>query len=300
MLSILKNSLQGNCMLTRIVTIFLLFTVSISTFALESLPNSYQKEGSTKQVIDHWVILGSMERIIGTIKPEAEIRVSGKLTNWLWKIPAGHNVETSFAFVKAQMSESIVTLYECTGRICGSSNDYANQVFSQSILTGRNSEQKYWVGFESEKNTLWLVYGSERSNQRVYLYAEKLVLTDKQASKLSHLVDTGEMKAFLDKGYQIIRTLKDVPARLTPPEIEDIKQVLKDYPTQKFALVVHRYNKLENQRLVDQTQKEAQSLLEQVAEQGGFIQHLYAHGAGAMLPRDQQGSRIELVELKPR
>ena len=73
-----------------------------------------------------------------------------------------------------------------------------------------------------------------------------------------------------------------------------------DYPTQKFALVVHRYSEIENQRLIDQTQKEAQSLLNQVAEQGGFIQYLYAHGAGAMLPRGQQGSRIELVELKPR
>jgi hypothetical protein len=287
-------------MLTKIVTAFLLFTVSISTFSLESLPNSYKKLSSTKQVIDHWVILGSVERIIGSVEPESDARLSGELSNWLWKIPTGHDVKSSFSFVQGQMSESVVTLYECTGRICGLSNDYANQVFSQSILTGRNSEQKYWVGFEPDKNTLWLVYGSERSNQRVYLYAEKLVLTDKQASKLSHLVDSGEMKAFLDDGYQVIKTLEEVPARLSSSEIEGVKRILKDYPTQKFALVVHRYSEIENQRLIDQTQKEAQSLLNQVAEQGGFIQYLYAHGAGAMLPRGQQGSRIELVELKPR
>ncbi|MFT6154827.1 MAG: hypothetical protein ACJA1X_002188, partial [Bermanella sp.] len=281
-------------------TIFLLFTVSISTLALDSLPNSYEKLSSTREVNDHWVILGAIERITGAVQPEADVRLSGKLTNWLWKIPGGHDVQNSFGFVKDQMSDSVVTLFECEGRNCGLSNDFANQVFSESILNGRNSEQKYWVGFDPNKNTLWLAYGSERSNQRVYLYAEKLVLTVQQASQLSDLVNSGEMKAFLDKGYQIIKPLGELPARLSSLEIDKLKRVLKDYPTQKFALVVHRYSDIENQRLVNQTQKEAQSILEQIAEQGGFMQHLYAHGAGAMFPRDGQGGRIELVELKLR
>jgi uncharacterized SAM-binding protein YcdF (DUF218 family) len=288
-------------MLANIVTIFLLFTVSGSSFALDSLPNSYQKLNSTSKVNDHWVILGAVERIKGAVQPEADVRLSGELSRWLWKIPPGHKVDDSFSFLKSQLSDSVVTLFECEGRVCGLSNDYANKVFSQAILYGRNSEQKYWVGFESgKKNILWLVYGAQRSNQRVYLYAEKLVLTDKQAEKLSDLADKGEMKTFLDQGYQVIKSLDELPARLTLDEIEMVKRILKDHPTQKFALVVHRYNELENQRLVDQTQQEAQSILDQVAQQGGFIQHLYAHGAGAMLPREKLANRIELVELKPR
>jgi hypothetical protein len=288
-------------MLANILRFFLLIAYSLSPMALDSLPNSYQKHASVENVTDHWVILGSIERIKGAVQPEADVRLSGKLSRWLWKIPNGHNVEESFAYIKSQISDKTVTLFECEGRSCGLSNDYANQVFSQAILYGRNSGQKYWVGFEPGKtNILWLVYGAQRSNQRVYQYAEKLVITDKQATKLSDLVDGGEMKTFLDKGYQVIKSLGQIPARLTSDEIEKVKRILKDHPTQKFALVVHRYSELENQRLVDQTQQEADGLLDQIAKQGGFIQHLYPHGAGAMLPRDKLGSRIELVELKAR
>ena len=110
----------------------------------------------------------------------------------------------------------------------------------------------------------------------------------------------GEMKTFLNRGYMVLTDLDAQAASLSKEQVEKVKGVLQNYPTQKFAIVVHRYRNIENQRLVEQTQQEAQSLLDQVAKAGGFIQHLYAHGAGAMTPREGQANRVELVELKPR
>jgi len=298
---LLRKSLQGRLMLTNFVRLFLLITLSCSSYALDSLSGSYQKHYSTDIVDDHWVILGAIERIKGAVQPEAEERLKGKLTRWLWQIPAGHNVDESFAFLKKQVPASTINLFECDGRSCGLSNDFANQVFIQSILYGRDSDQKYWVGLDKgTRNTLWVIYGAQRSNKRVYLYVEKLVIKPDQVMMLDEYVNKGEMNTFLDRGYMVIKELNETAANLSDEQVVKVKSVLQRYPTQKFALVVHRYNKVENQRLVDETQIEAQSALDQIAKAGGFIQHLYAHGAGAMLPREGLSSRIELVELKSR
>lgn len=300
-IQMVRKSLQGGLMLTKFVRFFLLFSVSLTSYGLESLPGSYQKHYSSGNVQDHWVILGAIERIKGAVKPEAEERLSGRLTSWLWQIPAGHDVNESMGFIKKQIPSSATPLYECEGRACGLSNDYANQVFVQSILYGRDSDQKYWIAFDrANKNTLWVVYGTQRSNKRVYVYAEKLVLKSGQEALLELYAIQGEMDTFLNQGYMVLQDLDEKPAKLNQPQIEKVKRVLQTYPTQKFALVVHRYNNVENQRLVEETQLEAQSTLDQMAKAGGFIQHLYAHGAGAMLPRDGLSSRIELVELKSR
>lgn len=296
-----RNSLQGRHMVSNIVRFFLLFSISFSAAGLESLSGSYQKVHSSEKVSDHWVILGSIERIKGAVKPEAEVRVSGRLSRWLWQIPVGHGVEESAKFVRKQIKDSVITLFDCQGRSCGLSNDYANQVFTQSILYGRDSAQTYWVGLEQgRKNTLWVIYGGQRSNKKVYLYAEKLVLNKGQVDLLGEYAKKGELKTFIDRGHMVLDELGAEQAKLNVDQIEKVKRILQAYPTQKFALVVHRYNKIENQRLVEETQQEAQGLLNQIAEAGGFIQHLYAHGAGAMVPREGVSSRIELVELKSR
>lgn len=292
--------LQGSHMLSNFVLFLLIFVFSTSALALDSLSGSYQKHHSNENVSDHWVILGSIERIKGAVKPEADVRLTGRLSRWLWQVPAGHDVEESFSFLKRQMPEGIVTLFNCDGRSCGLSNDFANQVFSQSILYGRDSAQKYWVGLDAgSKNTLWLIYTTQRSNKRVYVYVEKLKLKKGQEVSLNSYADKGAMKTFLDKGHMVLQKLGKSAGKLTLEQVDFVKRVLQENPTQKFALVIHRYSKIENQRLVEETQQEAQQLLTQVAEAGGFIQHLYAHGAGAMMPREGVADRIELVELKP-
>jgi hypothetical protein len=288
-------------MISKIVRFFLLFSFSVSAMGLESLSGSYQKHHDTQKVSDHWVILGAIERIKGAIKPEGEVRLAGRLSSWLWKMPVGHDIDESFGFIRKQIEDSAITLFDCEGRACGLSNDFANRVFSQSILYGRDSAQKYWVGLESGKqDTLWLIYGGQRSNQKVYLYAEKLVLNKGEVDLLGEYASKGELKTFIDRGYMVMQDLGGAPAKLTEDQVDKAKKILQAFPTQKFALVVHRYNKTENQRLVEDTQQEAQQLLDQIAKAGGFIQHLYAHGAGAMLPREGQANRIEMVELKSR
>ncbi|MEH6348375.1 MAG: DUF4892 domain-containing protein [Bermanella sp.] len=285
-------------MVAKFLTVILLIMGVGQTWAIQPVNGSYQKHYATDRKVDHWLILGAIERIKGEVKPEAEIRVSAKVQSWLWQLPAGITSETAFDQIRGQVDADTVSLFECQGRSCGLSNDYANQVFQHSILYGRDSNQHYWLGLDKAKNDmLWLVYSIQRSNKRVYVYVERIDLNAKEKGVFDQYIEKGENKTLFETRYSVLSKLTG-SAQLNISQIQKIKKLLQENPNKKFALVVHRYGPGENQSLLDQSQQESQELLGQLAATGGFIKNLYAHGAGAMLPRENMGDRIELVVLK--
>lgn len=289
-------------MLTKFLSSLLLALAVLSSssqvFAVKAISGSNQKHYSNAKVDNHWVILGAIERIKGQVKPENELYLSGKITRWLWQLPGGYNSEQAFTQMRQQLGEKVVDLYSCEGRQCGLSNDFANKVFKRSILSGRDSDQLYWAGLDNgRKKTLWVLYSGQRSSKGVHLYLERLKVNKSVVPELQRFVQMGELQKFFERHYMTIQRLDSNPATLGAEQLELIKGVLQDYPNKKFALVVHRYGKLEKQRLQEQTESEAQALVDQLAKADGFIKNLYAHGAGSMMPREEVFDRIELVEL---
>ncbi|MBR9872368.1 MAG: DUF4892 domain-containing protein [Gammaproteobacteria bacterium] len=72
-------------------------------------------------------------------------------------------------------------LFECSGIDCGRSNVWANQVFEQAKLLGRDTEQDYFVvAVLDEQGRQWLtsVYTVTRGNLREYVWVEHLNVTD--------------------------------------------------------------------------------------------------------------------------
>lgn len=285
-------------MVTKIAHIIVLFVLASSTFALEPMTGSKEKEYNQERVKDHWLILGAIQRISGRLQPEDDVRLKGDVTQWLWQLPEGHTSNEGFLALKNQLEKQTTTLFDCQGRECGLSNDYANQVFKQSILYGRDSDQYYWAGLTEDRNpSVWVVYTSQRSAKRVYAYAEHIKLAKGEINKLDGFVQKGLEQTLSDQSYIVLSKLGN-ETKLRDGQINWLKDLLKKKPSQPYALVVHRYGGLENQSLIERTQLEANGLLDQVANAGGFMKNLYAHGAGATAPRLGHSDRIELVELK--
>ena len=269
-------------------------------WAVEPLTGSENIHSSKTQVKDHRVILGALERIKGAMRPESEIRVGGRLQQDMWQAPIGHSQVEAFNFVVNALNKSAVTLFECEGRQCGLSNDFANQVFQQRLLYGRDSDQLYWVGYEAGKQpVLWVVYGIQRSNKRAYTFVESIKVNSSSVKAIQPFFQKGQIQQFLQVGYRVIKPLEaSVPAQLELGEVDWLTELLRDYPNKKFAVVVHRYGDQDPLGLLERTKAEADSLVTQVADAGGFIQNLYRFGAGSMMPRAGDGDRVELVELK--
>ncbi len=289
-------------MLSKLFPVMVLIFSSALAGAVEPINGSYQKHYSNEKVASHWLILGAIERIKGAVKPESELRVKGKVQSWLWQIPAGMNSEQAFSQIKTQIDGDASALFDCQGRSCGLSNDYANQVFQHAILYGRDSDQHYWLGLQeagakNKTDVLWVVYSVQRSNKRVYVYLERIAVDSSQAGIFDEYVSKGNRQTLFQQGYFVLSQLNKEAATLSSEQVDWLKGLLQEYPNKKFALVTHRYNKPDQQRLLDDSGQEAQGLLTQLAEKGAFIKNVYSHGAGAMLPRKGAGDRVELVVL---
>jgi len=103
--------------------------------------------------------------------------LSGQLSSYTWEMMPGLSAkmvhENALAELKAV---NVEVLYQCHGRSCGSSNQWANQVFHQSRLYGLDSQQSYAA---LKQDTLkgqnyYALYSTERGNKKVYLHLEMI------------------------------------------------------------------------------------------------------------------------------
>lgn len=277
--------------------------LSVGAMAVEPPSGSYQKHYANRTDNNHWLILGAIERIKGAVSPEEELRVKGKITEWLWQLPVGTSSEQAFESLKSQISKDAITLFECVARSCGASNDFANQVFEQSILYGRESSQLYWAGLqqaksEREGSEVWVLYTTTRSNKRSYAYLEKISLSKGEIDKFDVHLERSETNQLMKDGYRILSGAEGA-AGLNENQISWIQGLLADNQKSRFALVVHQSGQQDADALIEVSQRKAQKLIDQMVKANAFVKNLYAHGAGPMMPRTgQPATRVELVKLK--
>ena len=119
----------------------------------------------------------AMRKVNGVIGAEYNSYLSGQLMTYTWEMISG--VSAKMAHDKAL--EELLTLdakviYQCHGRPCGSSNQWANQVFHQSRLYGLDSKQSYAALKQDTTNgpNYYALYSTERGNRKVYLHLEMI------------------------------------------------------------------------------------------------------------------------------
>jgi len=119
----------------------------------------------------------AMRKVNGVIGAEYNLSLSGHLSSYTWQMMPG--LSAKLAFDKALEELSTVNaqvLYQCHGRSCGSSNQWANQVFHQSRLYGLDNQQSYAA---LKQDTLkgpnyYALYSTERGNKKVYLHLDMI------------------------------------------------------------------------------------------------------------------------------
>ena len=77
----------------------------------------------------------------------------------------------------AQVQENlgVELLFECQGRACGQGAQWANRVFGQRILYGREDLQQYQVyGLSGVPAYRLVIYSAARTADRQYLHVELL------------------------------------------------------------------------------------------------------------------------------
>ena len=124
------------------------------------------------------VLFSPVREVNNEIRSASLARLPVKGTGQLYRILDGANREEARDHYMRQLQvRGAQILFECSGRGCGRSNVWANQVFGKSTLYGSDSDQDYLVAGSVDENgkpSLTLVYTVTRGSQRQYVWVEQL------------------------------------------------------------------------------------------------------------------------------
>lgn len=144
---------------------------------LNEFPHAQLVDSGVSDVRDYEVGLGAMRKVNGAWTFKHSQRFDGALSRYTWQIVDGF---TSLEVLE-QLEEDIreraggSLLFSCDGRDCGPGVQWANRVFHQRVLYGREELQRYRVyALGEEPVDLLLLYSGARTADRQYLHAELL------------------------------------------------------------------------------------------------------------------------------
>lgn len=280
------NFSVGDWLLFKQFVFAFLCGMAVQAYGFEPFAGAVLQSEQRKSLSDHWVVLGAVERIKGVVIAEKDVRINGEVESQVWQAPAGHNLDDVYGFYRRQAQKnSLDRIFECKGRACGTSNDYANQVFGKSLLTARDADQRYWVGikWEGKEGQLWLIYTVQKVSKGTYVYFEKITLPESSKTQFSDVLAGSRVTGLLDKGYLVLGQFTDNPL-LTTQDREWLNGITQQYPQKRFALVLHQYS--------------GKSLdAEQVRQRLQVSSAFEIFFAGAFAPREGFANRIEVVVL---
>ena len=145
---------------------------------LNDYPHAVEVASSESEVADHEVGTGAMKKVRGVWQFKDSERLSGSLSRYTWQIVDGFSsrevMEELLALVEA--GEGSELLFSCDGRACGQAAQWANRVFRQRVLYGREDLQLYRVYKLAEGDRAYrlMVYSSARTADRQYLHVDLL------------------------------------------------------------------------------------------------------------------------------
>ena len=153
---------------------------------LEAYPHAVSIGGSQATVVDHEVGLGALQKRSGVWKFKISERISGVLTRYSWQIIDGFSSQEVLADLVSELEaiEGARELFSCDGRSCGKSVQWANRVFGEKILYGREELQQYraYVLDNPVRYHIQL-YSAARTADRQYLHIEILAVDQPSASQ---------------------------------------------------------------------------------------------------------------------
>ena len=266
-------------------------------FRQSSLEKSTEIESS-----GHLVLFSPLREIRSEIRSEVMARLPVSGTGQLFEVSAdASREEARDHYLQVLGERGAAILFQCEGIACGRSNVWANQVFQQSQLLGRDTNQDYLVAGAMDstgKRWLTLVYTVTRGNRREYVWVEHLGVS-------AGAVVPG-MSGMPERisGPLIVPWEGGITFRFDLPSTERrrLQQWAEDEQTE---VILAGFSRLEDDETFGQARARAadavDSLTELLAKTGvprDQIRKLPV-GPGVQVPGpDRQGNRIEILVIR--
>lgn len=129
----------------------LVFTLLLSFFLVQDVLSSglenykaVSLEGSVESLAsEQMIVLSAPKRISNTLSIEKQEFVAGDVESRLYRLKSGVELSQAFDYYLESAAVKGEILFQCKKRACGSSNYWANKIFDEHKLYGRDSDQYY-------------------------------------------------------------------------------------------------------------------------------------------------------------
>ena len=263
-------------------------------------PDAGISEFETGENVNYRVVLGSLQSIRGQVAPEASERVRGNLTRILYEVSSGFTGQDVYDFFVEQMeSRGYRELFTCTGRACGSSEYWANDIFGNRILYGPVRNQFYLaMGSEPPGQFFVSAYVITRINRQLLAYLEIIELEDAAVNP----VEAGPgfmLEQLRETGGVIVPGLAfGAGDRLAEDAgLDAVAELLRLDPELRLIIVAHLQGEGDLEQLLARSEARAQAVRQSLLEQGIDAVRLTARGLGPLAPLCAAADCAERVEL---
>ena len=277
----------------------LLLSVFGSSFALETnsdamliqlYPRSQLVDSAEEESVStHRIMLGALERVNHEITPEVSRYVQGKRIRKTYLLVDEQRTNLVFGFYVDQLARQGQVLYECAGRACGSSNDWANGVFERRILYGPEQYQHYSVGLV--KDQYLAIYVAQRATGQVYVHVD-IIKAQPGTTNQDLALDSTDLLQVLMSGISVKLDLK--PSEAVTANLANALELNKRV---RVYLVGH--DRLRSGETIPDSLSRTAAIAEEVRrrliELGIDASRLQAFGVGPLSPGMDTPSRLEVV-----
>jgi hypothetical protein len=266
--------------------------VCLPAVNLERYPGAEVVESRIdEKIASRRIILGALKKINNILQPKFSEYVSGTQTSTTYYIPAERRVDKIAEFYRDQLSGSASILFKCEGRGCGSSNYWANTVFTTPLLYGPEQYQNYIIARDLATNDYIAIYVGQRGTKKIYVHVQITSTVEKQ-SKFTK----GSLADSLESHGKFIIPTRDF--LLESDLFSDIVEFMKRNEQSKLTLVSH--DSLQKGESIEdgmrRTLRHSESVRSNLVDAGISKERIQAFGLGPLSPLDDgQASRLELL-----
>ena len=276
--------------ITMVVTFAMVTSTSISA-ALNQHPGltPVENDEAMPQEGVHRLVTSRVKRMSGNVQPESAEFVSGVKTQMTFEVSPAHSTESVAEFYREEFSRTGQIVFECSGRDCGPSNYWSNQVFDIPRLYGPTEYQHYMLAkIDSEDVDYVTLYFSQRATGARFLHQESITGVDDRFATDERLIAS------------ILRLQRRFVFDVTPEMLGEIRDVINANLDLDLALVAHS-GPLTDETLEEsltRTEARAEEVKSMLTDMGADTRSLDAIGAGPSAPiARSDGDRLELVKL---
>ena len=264
-------------------------------------PDSTLEEIEVVEHANYRLVLGSLQRNREVVVPENSLRLRGDVTKIVYQVPQQYTSQEVYDYFQTQFeAKDFTELFSCSSRGCGSSNYWANDIFSNRILYGPERNQffsAFRIGEEGAATAHLSLYVITRANRRIYAYME--IVEEDLSSGVVAIASPELLETLNQRGVVTVPGVQFAAdgSLSDSTDLSAVIELLQSNRQLRFFVVGHLAGDASLDQLIQRSTQRAELVRQELIRRGIAGNRLEAQGVGPLAPACEIADCADRIEL---